>query len=99
METSGFSGATPDQPVDDVSTDTDAASDVFTPAPAPSFDPGSALLAPEEPETAGSSGLPMSLTIAADEAATVDLPVAEPSRGSTYESFYDPHRRQRPHRT
>ena len=90
METSGFSGATPDQPVDDVSTDTDAASDVFTPAPAPSFDPGSALLAPQEPETAGSSALPMSLTIAAEEAATVDLPVEEPSRGSTYESFYDP---------
>jgi twitching motility protein PilT len=96
VETSGFSGATPDQAADDISTEADVAPGAFSPAPVPSFDPGSALLAPEEPETSAQSGLPMSLTIAAEEAATADLPVEEPSRGSTYESFYDPEDRTGP---
>ena len=53
-------------------------------------EPTVGLLAPEEPEPTGlSAELPMSLTIAAEEAATVDVEtLAEPDAGSPYESFY-----------
>jgi len=59
----------------------------------PSFDPTSfdsgSLLAPEEAVPEASSGLPMSLTIAAEEAATVDFE-SEPEPASfDYQAFHD----------
>jgi twitching motility protein PilT len=52
-------------------------------------DGGSALLAPETPEPASmAAGLPMSLTIAAEEAATVDVDAIEEPTVSPYESFH-----------
>ncbi len=64
--------------------------------PDPTFDPtaytpdGSAsLLAPEAAEFGGSQpGLPMSLTIAAEEAATVDVDAVQETTVSPYESFH-----------
>ncbi|MCZ3387325.1 MAG: PilT/PilU family type 4a pilus ATPase, partial [Actinomycetia bacterium] len=60
----------------------------------PSFDPTSydsgSLLAPEESVPEASSGLPMSLTIAAEEAATVDVEnEPQPPASFDYQAFYD----------
>ena len=60
----------------------------------PSFDPTSfdsgSLLAPEESVPDATSGLPMSLTIAAEEAATVDVESEpEPPQSFDYQAFHD----------
>jgi twitching motility protein PilT len=67
-----------------------------TPAPTPggAFDPGAfdagSLLAPEESPTETASGLPMSLTIAAEEAATVDVDAEpEPPQSFDYQAFHE----------
>ena len=65
-------------------------------APDPTFDPtaygqdaSSSLLAPEAAEFGGAEpGLPMSLTIAAEEAATVDVDTVQEPTVSPYESFH-----------
>ena len=61
---------------------------------APAFDPTSfgsgSLLAPEESTALASSELPMSLTIAAEEAAAVDVEHdPEPPQGFDYEAFHN----------
>jgi twitching motility protein PilT len=61
---------------------------------APAFDPTSfdagSLLAPEEPAAPATAALPMSLTIAAEEAATVDVDsVPEPPQSFDYQAFHD----------
>jgi twitching motility protein PilT len=53
-----------------------------------SFDPGS-LLAPEEAVPDTTAGLPMSLTIAAEEAATVDVDTAPEPAAFDYQAFHD----------
>ncbi len=59
----------------------------------PSFDPTSfdagSLLAPEESVPEASSGLPMSLTIAAEEAATVDVETEPEPASFDYQAFHD----------
>ncbi len=60
----------------------------------PSFDPTSfdagSLLAPEETVPDTTAGLPMSLTIAAEEAATVDVDTdPEPPQSFDYQAFHD----------
>lgn len=60
----------------------------------PSFDPTSfdagSLLAPEETVPEASSGLPMSLAIAAEEASTVDVEnEPEPPQSFDYQAFHD----------
>jgi twitching motility protein PilT len=60
----------------------------------PSFDPTSfdagSLLAPAESTNEAATGLPMSLTIAAEEAATVDVDAEpEPPQSFDYQAFHD----------
>ena len=66
---------------------------VSEPVSEPAFDPGAldtgALLAPEEAVTDVGSGLPMSLTIAAEEAATVDVESEPPPPSFDYQAFMD----------
>ena len=121
METTGYSGVTPDGPSDDRTAGSDPGSSrfvsapTFEPAPAPVAEPerdavapsplddplfGSApfepardepvvtLLAPE-PEGTAPAALPMSLAIAAEEAASAELPSEPESRSSSFEAFYD----------
>jgi twitching motility protein PilT len=58
------------------------------PTEAPTSQP-EALLAPEEPASELPSGLPMSLTIAAEEAATVDVDAEPEPQGFDYQAFHE----------
>jgi twitching motility protein PilT len=77
--------ATLETPADDA-TQTEPVAPAFDPT---SFDAGS-LLAPVESTNEGSSGLPMSLAIAAEEAATVDVDAEpEPPQSFDYQAFHE----------
>jgi twitching motility protein PilT len=77
--------ATLDAPADDVPRP-ESVPPAFDPT---SFDAGS-LLAPAESTSEGTSGLPMSLAIAAEEAATVDVDAEpEPPQSFDYQAFHE----------
>ena len=67
---------------------------------ATTFDPGSfegaSLLAPEEPNADSTAALPMSLAIAAEEAASVDVDEPEPPQGFDYQAFHEQNGSQEP---
>jgi hypothetical protein len=53
------------------------------------FDPGASLLAPEAPSPESGAGLPMSLAIAAEEAATVDVEAPQEPESFDYQAFLE----------
>ncbi|MFL6288417.1 MAG: type IV pilus twitching motility protein PilT, partial [Actinomycetes bacterium] len=68
--------------------------DAIEPSDVAAFDPGSfdagSLLAPEAPITDSTAGLPMSLAIAAEEAASVDVDAEqEPPQSFDYQAFHE----------